>query len=106
MKSTHEALVQFWIDIGKVKRCQHPANPKKYIDYFVREDGIELEIKGWWEAFFKYFNTSNFHYFLGHRIQVYDPWKDVDAIEIVANFNRMFPGEGLRKQKFKGIEKL
>ena len=72
MNTYHHALIDYWLEIGKLKRVrsrcfknietgeirENPASPWLYI--FVREDGIELPMRNLsWRQFFESFTLFN-----------------------------------------------
>ena len=76
MKPSYRALIDFWMQIGKVRRARavvgDPASRWRY--FFVRNDGIELELKDSWTHFFKIFNEQNLICFLLDLENNFDPW--------------------------------
>ena len=97
MKPAHRALIDYWIGIGKVRRVRSnpndPASRWRYL--FIRNDGIQLELKHSWRDFFRFFNSWNLYAFSKELIPyieedaepVFDPWNDVGFIAMEIPFD-------------------
>lgn len=106
MTPGQRALRDYWIEIGKVKAVPRvpddPASRKRY--FFIRNDGIELEMFDSWKQFFETFDTLNevaVHY---EEDPWFDPWETPELIELKLNFSQILPyGNDLT---FRGVIKL
>ena len=95
---SEKTLIEYWKEIGKVRTTSSKIS-------FVLDTGIHLSYTGSWNTFFQLFDFHNHEYFLGNTEQCFDIWNpNVFGLEIF--FNKMFPGEGLKKQQYEIIEKL
>ena len=124
MNTYHHALIDYWLEIGKLKRVrsrcfknietgeirENPASPWLYI--FVREGGIELPMRNLsWRQFFESFTLFNHVAFqceinpsartLRPEFEAwlpFDPWRNPAFISgMTVTFD--FEGLGLAKNK-------
>ena len=113
MTSNERALVEYWIEIGKLQKevydIHDPAQGYRY--YFLNTD-IQLELQDTWKHFFKCMNTFNHLYFLSgiegaevlsdnvdmqNKISPFDPWLDTSFISIVIPFSSFeFQGKNVQ----------
>ena len=99
MTSSQKILIDYWIEIGKVRRERAvPNDPaSKYIYLFKHELVDDLELSVSWADFFKMFNAVNHKCFRkeieGETIEnPFDPWR-----------NPSFVGISFRIQPFKDV---
>ena len=95
MTSSEKALIEHWIEIGKVRREVY--DPAQGYRYFFLNNHIELELQVTWTHFFKLFNTYNHFYFCAgiedaefllndvnvtDKIIPFDPWENPHFISL------------------------
>ena len=96
MRPAHRALIDYWIETGKVIVKRRVADdPGSKIDYFfVHRTGMELKLTASWKHFFKVFNMFNLHAFLSGEENYFDPWNNDRFISLsVKNIVPALDGE-------------
>ena len=80
MNTYRRALIDYWIEIGKLEKV-HDGRRWRYI--FKREDGEDCLLSTSWAEFFKMFNLYNEIAFHGKTLrpeylpwQPFDPWRN------------------------------
>ena len=89
MKKSEKHLIDYWIEIGKVRRERAvPNDPaSQYIYLFKHELVDDLELSVSWTDFFKMFNAVNHDCFLkeleGEIVEnPFDPWRNPSFVGI------------------------